>query len=483
MNSLVKELIQPLLEEVTKTIALYPGKFKPPHKGHFEVAKSLLNKADQVTVVISPVPVDGITPQQSKAIWELYNTLLDNKLTIVITDKSPVKYVLDTIKENPNDKFIAAFGKGEEDRYKSLIGKPNVEIYDGGTVGELNARDLRKLLQSNQNISRFLPAGISQEDFTKTFSTVNENCGCQHSQQPTDFKSALASLTKYMLNQDYNIEPLPKLKIVNNDVKNAENILGKTAYYDPTNCSITLYTLNRHPKDVLRSYAHEMIHRIQDNEGRLKNINTTNTNEDGNLEELEKEAYLKGNMTFRNWEDSIKNPINEWIVDIPKFNYPKTIYENLWYTLNEITLNPNNAVEIYGDLSKGKFQIGDDVYVYDIKQVKNPYDDEGRFFNIMFHPKDDAVDIPTGTSNKENYIKILNTIYKIILDFAKEVEPEYIGISSMDNNRSKNYHRIYANLTDNKYNRIPGYFRKDVSLEFNTPKGKGRFIVLKRKDV
>ena len=104
-----------------------------------------------------------------------------------------------------------------------------------------------------------------------------------------------------------NIKPLPKLKIINSDVENANNILGRTAYYDPTNCSITLYTLNRHPKDILRSYAHEMIHRIQDNEGRLKNINTTNTNEDGNLEELEKEAYLKGNMTLRNWEDSIKN--------------------------------------------------------------------------------------------------------------------------------------------------------------------------------
>jgi len=134
-----------------------------------------------------------------------------------------------------------------------------------------------------------------------------ENCGCMHTQQPMDFKSALASLTKYMMDQGLNISPLPKLKIINSDVKNAENILGKTAYYNPNECSITLYTLNRHPKDVLRSYSHEMIHRIQDNEGRLNNVNTTNTNEDSNLQELEKEAYLNGNIIFRNWEDSIKN--------------------------------------------------------------------------------------------------------------------------------------------------------------------------------
>ena len=122
-----------------------------------------------------------------------------------------------------------------------------------------------------------------------------------------DFKSALVSLTKYMIDNGMNIKPLPKLRIINNDLENANNILGRTAYYNPSNCSITLYTLNRHPKDILRSYAHEMIHRIQDNEGRLNGVNTTNTNEDGNLEELEKEAYLNGNMTFRNWEDKTKN--------------------------------------------------------------------------------------------------------------------------------------------------------------------------------
>jgi hypothetical protein len=121
------------------------------------------------------------------------------------------------------------------------------------------------------------------------------------------FEEALLSLTKYMVNQGLDIKPLPKVKLIKSDIENAENILGKTAYYDPNSCSITLYTLGRHPKDILRSFSHEMVHRIQDNEGRLGNVNTTNTNEDSNLQELEKEAYLNGNIIFRNWEDSIKN--------------------------------------------------------------------------------------------------------------------------------------------------------------------------------
>jgi hypothetical protein len=122
-----------------------------------------------------------------------------------------------------------------------------------------------------------------------------------------NLQDGMLSLSKYMMDNGMNIKPLPKIKVIKDDEENASHLLGKTAYYDPNNKSITLYTMNRHPKDVLRSFAHEMIHHEQNLEGRLNNINTTNTNEDGDLPEIEKEAYEKGNMMLRNWEDSIKN--------------------------------------------------------------------------------------------------------------------------------------------------------------------------------
>ena len=83
--------------------------------------------------------------------------------------------------------------------------------------------------------------------------------------------------------------------------------LGKTAYYDPNSKEIVLYATGRHPKDILRSYAHEMIHHNQNLEGRLGNITTTNVNEDEALQEIEKEAYTEGNMYFRSWENNLKN--------------------------------------------------------------------------------------------------------------------------------------------------------------------------------
>ena len=109
-----------------------------------------------------------------------------------------------------------------------------------------------------------------------------------------------------MLDQNMNILPLPEIKTIK-DEANANNFFGNTAYYSPSKKEIVLYTLNRHPKDIVRSFSHEMIHHIQNLEGRLGDIRTTDTTENDHLEEIEKEAYLLGNITFRNWEDSLKN--------------------------------------------------------------------------------------------------------------------------------------------------------------------------------
>jgi nicotinic acid mononucleotide adenylyltransferase len=121
-----------------------------------------------------------------------------------------------------------------------------------------------------------------------------------------EFKKLLVSLTMYMMDH-INIDPLPNVEFVEDDNKNADDLLGKTAYYDPNNQTIVLYTYNRHPKDILRSYAHEMIHHKQNLEGKIQNIQGQNINEDDYLKELEAEAYLQGNgLLFRGWENSLK---------------------------------------------------------------------------------------------------------------------------------------------------------------------------------
>jgi len=147
------------------------------------------------------------------------------------------------------------------------------------------------------------PYGIDQ--YSRELMTEDE------SYDTFDYNTQIKSLSEFMLDLGLNVNPLPEVEFINDDSDNASNFLGKTAYYEPQYNRIVLYTLNRHPKDVMRSFAHEMIHHLQNREDRLGNITTQNTNEDDHLEQLEREAYEKGNIIFRSWTDSI---LNEGIV-------------------------------------------------------------------------------------------------------------------------------------------------------------------------
>lgn len=123
-------------------------------------------------------------------------------------------------------------------------------------------------------------------------------------------KQLVLSLIKYMIKQNLIIQPLPKISFINRDYENASNFFGKTASYNKDKNIITIYTLGRHPKDILRSFAHEMIHHEQCLLGKTNRNNFgTNINEDDWLEEHEKEAYLKGNIIFRSWSDNLKDRI------------------------------------------------------------------------------------------------------------------------------------------------------------------------------
>lgn len=137
------------------------------------------------------------------------------------------------------------------------------------------------------------------------------------------FKSHLAQLFAY-LKDELRLRTVPKVKLVE-DEKNAAKVLGKTAYYDPDTKTVVLYTTNRHQKDILRSFAHEIIHHWQhENEklqtsskdGAEKGVNGENprpgvkdpqyAQNNPWLRQMEKQAYLLGNILFRDWEDKKK---------------------------------------------------------------------------------------------------------------------------------------------------------------------------------
>ena len=113
-------------------------------------------------------------------------------------------------------------------------------------------------------------------------------------------------------------EPV-KIKYITNDTKNSEDPFGKTAYYNPEEKSVTLFILNRHPKDILRSFAHELTHHAQHCRGDFDNHDVST--EDGYaqnnpiLRSAEEEAY-KMSILVRDWTDTMETDEKERIINL-----------------------------------------------------------------------------------------------------------------------------------------------------------------------
>ena len=123
-----------------------------------------------------------------------------------------------------------------------------------------------------------------------------------------DLKEALKEVYR-VAKKKYKFENTPKL-VLRKDQENADDILGKTAYYNPADMSIVLYTTDRHPKDICRSFSHELVHHHQNERGDLEMgdaSSPTYAQDDKHMRKMEMEAYLKGNMLFRDGEDWYKN--------------------------------------------------------------------------------------------------------------------------------------------------------------------------------
>ena len=110
------------------------------------------------------------------------------------------------------------------------------------------------------------------------------------------------------------------------DQDNAGVMLGKTAYYDPGTMEVVLYTDGRHPKDVMRSLSHELVHHAQNCRGDFTAQDNTGAGyaqADPHLRKMEREAYTKGNLIFRDFEDLIKTGKINIEIDFSDSGEPK----------------------------------------------------------------------------------------------------------------------------------------------------------------
>lgn len=137
----------------------YPGKFKPPHKGHYEAAKALAAKPyiTKVYVIISKKVIDGITPEDSLMIWNMYLKAEPNpKITVRIsTQESPIVDILNFLEKNTTVAPVyVAVGEDEVDdteygkSIKERYGKRVIVAQVAEKVGNISAPRVRSMLQN-----------------------------------------------------------------------------------------------------------------------------------------------------------------------------------------------------------------------------------------------------------------------------------------------------------------------------------------------
>ena len=133
--SLVDELIKPLLEKERKTVAVYGGGFKPPTAGHFEVVDQALKEnpnIDEFIILIGGKERDGVSPEESLLIWDIYKQYLPIKVEVKLSPKPPIQAVYNYAKEHPDEEVLFVIGarEGNEDDFSIVNTNNTLDKYD-----------------------------------------------------------------------------------------------------------------------------------------------------------------------------------------------------------------------------------------------------------------------------------------------------------------------------------------------------------------
>ena len=116
-------------EETHETVALLPGGYKPPTKGHFNAFRYILQDADKGVILIGNKERDGITADQARDIWEVYAKYLGKPIEVAIAGVTPVRSVYEFADDNKDIKIIVGAGDKDEDVQRYSYFEKNIEKY------------------------------------------------------------------------------------------------------------------------------------------------------------------------------------------------------------------------------------------------------------------------------------------------------------------------------------------------------------------
>jgi hypothetical protein len=176
-DDLVQEIEKLLLSELgfqvpeaEKTIALFPGAFRPPTKGHLATAQNLMNQADRTIILISNpqsesskrrIGTQEVTPEMTKKIWELYGIPPED--VQIAAAASPVRALFEFIDDPklspPGTKIMLGCSDkgGDEARFEGAAAYARktrgdeIEVVAGTCPTKQHEKDYEKLLKALEN--------------------------------------------------------------------------------------------------------------------------------------------------------------------------------------------------------------------------------------------------------------------------------------------------------------------------------------------
>ena len=215
-------------------IALLPGGFKPPHLGHYNMAKYLANFADKVIVRIGQKERDGIGAPLALEVWSFYKEFDPDprakKLIISVAQSpSPVKDVYDFVEKTAPEGSTVILGMGEKDaadgRYNSIPKfaeprniKAEIELVPP-QAGGISGTRMREIIKANDKaeffkfIPDYLPEEIKEEIWTKLVDTtmpVQEFMGgTMNREEMAKHMANMKKLRKFFSTQDDQMVAVP----------------------------------------------------------------------------------------------------------------------------------------------------------------------------------------------------------------------------------------------------------------------------------
>ena len=211
-------------------IALLPGGFKPPHAGHYNMAKwlSANTGADTTIIFVGPKERDGITQAMSLKLWELY-TQNDSGLEVRPAGVSPVRDVYDFIEQEAPQGSTVFLGMGEKDvsdtRFKNIpkFAEPKGITFETKLVppqaGGVSGTEMRGFIKMNDKalFQYSLPEHLSDEQKNEAWDIVTglKESGADTSWEDEDGNKItlqdVLDLTKNIPTKNYPTEKLAKV--------------------------------------------------------------------------------------------------------------------------------------------------------------------------------------------------------------------------------------------------------------------------------